>query len=174
MADGAEARTDPLATWCLATFHVTVVLTAVLVVAHGAGVVGDLLASLDPVTGIALFVLLWATTWVTTRSALDEGLLSGERSVGRVALEGSLWGGVDGAGFFLALAVTLLAIVVGTNWRALRLDPELLFQSVFVLAVVLVGCGIAFVVGALLGTLLAFVDTGLLWVAQRVVDTDES
>lgn len=172
MADDAGAATDPLAAWCLATFHVTVVLTTVLVVTHAYGVVGDLLASLDPVIGIALFVLLWATTWVTTRRALDEGLLSGEAATGTVAIEGGLWGGVDGAAFFLALAAAFLAIVLGTNWRALHLDPELLFQSVLVVSVVLIGCGVAFIVGALLGVLLAIVDTGLLLVARRVVESD--
>lgn len=39
-------------------------------------------------------------------------------------------------------------------------------------SVVLIGCGVAFIVGALLEVLLAIVDTGLLLVARRVVESD--
>lgn len=65
----------------------------------------------------------------------------GRPPTGTVAIEGGQWGGVDGAAFFLALVVAFLAIVLQTTWRALHLDRELLFQSMLVVSVVLIGSG---------------------------------
>lgn len=148
--------------WALASFYVVLLVGLSLLALHVRGDLGELLAGLSPVVGIALYLLLWTTTWVTTRRAIADRLQSideGRPPVGRVAATGALWGGVNGAVFLLvllgvAVGAQLLASLATGDWS------DILF-AVYLVAIGSVGAGVAFVVGAIVGTGLAILTIGL-------------
>lgn len=169
----AAGAASPLLAWALAAFSVAFLVAAALFAFHARGVLGDLLEGLSPVVGIALYLVLWGTTWATTRRALAGGVLStdGRRpTVHRIVGTGGLWGGVNGALFFLVLLAAVAAAIV---LRAVALgDPSYLVLALYVAGVGAVGTAVAFAVGAALGVLFAALTTGLVRVGARLAGAD--
>lgn len=140
--------------WAFATFHAAALVVALVVVAHVTGPLGDLLGGLDTLVGLALFVVLWATTWWTNRRWLaGVRLRVGERPPTRALVSGGLrWGGANGVLFLWS--VFLLAVL-----------PAFGFQVVPLAIIATAGTVLATVVGALLGGLFAALDAALLRIA---------
>lgn len=145
---------DPLVTWAFATFHAATLVVALVVVAHVTGPLGDLLGGLDTLVGLALFVVLWATTWWTNRRWLAAvGLRVGEQPPTRALVFGGLlWGGANGVLFFWG--VYLLAVL-----------PTFGLLVVPLVIIATAGTVLATVVGALVGGLFAVLDAALLRLA---------
>ncbi|UPV74108.1 hypothetical protein M0R89_16405 [Halorussus limi] len=148
---------DPLVVWTLASFH-TAALTAVLVAAlYLSGALGDLLAGLDTVVGLGLYLGLWASTWWTTRRAFAAIAAAGDDASLSVVLgTGGKWAGVDGV-LFLWILVAVVVFPVGSVE-----GPEAVLSFI---AVVGVGSLLAFVVGTVVGLLFAALDLAAFRVA---------
>jgi hypothetical protein len=138
--DGARAG-DALTAWALASFHAALLVVAPLAVAHAIApvTVGDLLDGLDTLVGVALFVVLWGSTWWSNRrylAACDFGDASGTLRAG------TRWGAVTGLPL---LGCVVVAVLVATN-------------PTFTALVVVAGGLAAPLAGALVGTLFAALD----------------
>jgi hypothetical protein len=164
----AQSRPPRLVVWSLATFHTAFLLVLGVAALHLAGVVGDALAGLGTWAGIALYLVLWATTWWTTRRWL--GALDGDPFAGRADVDGALWpaaiwGGVDGVLFFLVLLA-----VLGAQAFA-RAGVDVLS---FLAVAAVVGGLLAFAVGSVAGLLLGSFDLLALRVAGGTASAPES
>ncbi|WP_254543181.1 hypothetical protein [Halomarina pelagica] len=142
-----EHAPDSLLVWALGAFHAAFLVASLVALLHVTLSLGDLLRGLDTATGLALYLVLWATTWWTARAVLARATVG--ESVDRLALvkRGVLWGGVAGVCFLLALVLVVLA-------------PRLLVEGEFVALGLVTGIGvvIALVVGGLVGGLFALLD----------------
>ena len=149
--DLVDERADPLGAWALASFHAAVLLVVPLAVSHVVvpDVVGDLLADLDTLVGVALYLVLWGSTWWSNRRYLASCSLADPAHTLRT---GAKWGAVTGLPL---LGCVVVAALVVTN-------------PVFAL-LLLVGGGLAaLLVGAVVGTLLAGVDVVIDRTATRI------
>ncbi|WP_276300648.1 hypothetical protein [Halorussus lipolyticus] len=154
---------DSLVVWALASFH-TAGLVALLVVAlYLAGPLGDLLSGLDTVVGLALYLGLWAATWWTNRRAFraiaDAGDDAESVSASVVVGTGGKWAGVDGV---LFLWMLLLAAVFPPSSVTLA-------GVAYFLAFGGIASLLAFVVGAIVGSLFALLDLALFRAAGGLV-----
>lgn len=153
----ADRGADELVTWTLATFHAASLVAALVLLAHVAGSLGDLLGGLDTLVGLALFAVLWATTWWTNHRWLaGVRLRLDERPPTNALLHGGLvWGGTNGVAFFWG--IFLLAVV-----------PLFGFEVVSLAIIAVAGTVFAIVVGALFGVAFAAIDVGLVFLARRL------
>lgn len=154
---------DPLLGWCLAAYHTALFTLVPVVGLHWTGALGDLLGGLSTTVGLALYLLLWATTWWTNRRLLATTPF--ERSAWREILTGGAkWGGVTGSCFLLELVVVAVAQVAVDGGFGVpdvaSVLPLLLFLAL--------GVAIAFVVGAVVGVVQAALDLVALGVADAV------
>lgn len=146
-------RLGPLEAWGLATFHVSLLVGALVLAFHRAGTLGLLLQGLGTLPGSGIFLLLWGLATWTTRKALGrlgaQPLADGAKGVVDAA---AIWGGVTGAAFvgtvFLATALIL------------RTAAGLLFAAV--------ALPFAFVGGGLIGAVAALMDLALLAAVERL------
>lgn len=143
---------DPLLAWALASFHATLLLVVPLTLVHAVapGVLGDLLADLDTLVGVALFVVLWGSTWWSNRRYLAA---SDADDVGSTLVTGAKWGSVTGLPLFGCL---VLAVLVATN-------------PAFAGLLAVVGAVVAPLVGAVVGAVFAGVDLALDRVARAAL-----
>jgi hypothetical protein len=149
--------------WILGTFHTAVVGLTLLFLAYPGGGLGVTLAGLSTITGLSLFVALWAITVFATERAIRGLDLAGGATTGyhRRALR---WGALNGAFFLWSLAALLalqqLVTAPGT------LQP----QSVLLGAGFVGGIGSAFAltIGAVIGLMLASIDLAGLALARRI------
>ena len=156
-----------LLAWVLGTFHTTVFGLALLLLLYPRGGFGAALGNLSTLSGLAIFVALWATTLFTTRRAL-EGLnwLDDDPAVMAIFFRRALrWGGVNGMLFLAALGAILLLSALATAPGSIT--PALLF-FVFIAAIGLV---VSYVVGGLVGVTLGAVDIAALRIARAVIHT---
>lgn len=154
----------PLA-WVLGTFHTTVFGLALILLLYLRGGFGAALGSLSTLSGLALFVALWATTLFTTRRAL-EGLNWLEDDSAQMAVffrRALRWGGVNGMLFLAALGAILLLSALATAPGSIT--PALIF-FVFIAAIGLV---VSYVVGAIVGVALGALDIAGLRVARAFI-----
>lgn len=161
-------RADPLVVWALASFH-TAGLTALLVVGlYLAGPLGDLLAGLDTLVGLGLYLALWVGTWWTTRRTLRAVADAGTDASAFVAVgAGAKWAGVNGALFFWVLLAGFAALNVPRESGAL-------FEALpFLLVAGVVGSVLATGVGGIVGVLFAVLDLALVRAARRLVPPDD-
>lgn len=153
-----EALTrDPLVPWALGSLHATLFLGAFVLTFHLLGTAGAILGVLDTLRGFALFAALWLVSLWSARRALAQlpPDAHGTYIVGR----GAFWGGVTGVGFLLALVG--LVLVPGVVEEGVQLLPFLvIFAGIGSLA--------AFLVGALVGVVLALLDVALFALATRI------
>ncbi len=141
------------------TFHTAFFVLTLVFLLYLSGNLGAILGSLNTLAGFALFLLLWGIAAWSTGKALDgiigkdrreAALFEGGLKFGRALLLAMLWGGVTGA---------LFAGVI------------LLTEAIFALGILLYGLVIlpvAFLLGALVGLLLALLDGLLLYAVRKV------
>src|SRR5688500_13784389 len=105
-----------LLTWSLATFHTTVFVLAIVLLAYSGGGLGSALSGLNTSAGLGLFVALWATTYLTTARALKGLDLIGSsrdsESYGRRAFR---WGAANGISFLGVLGIVALVAAVANT-----------------------------------------------------------
>lgn len=155
-----DRRRDPalIVGWALAAFHSTTLVVMLVTLLYLWAPVGELLAGLQTVVGLALYLVLWATTlWTNkhwprdTRLTID-GTAINSSSFLRTSFK---WGGVTGSVFFIALVILAVA-------------AQTVPTSLFPLVIVLIGVIVAFVIGGITGCIFAFTDLALLRIARRV------
>ena len=169
-----KATPARLLLWSLATFHTAFFFAAFVAALYLNGSIADLLASLNTLVGTAVYLLLWATTWWTTRQAwraLKWERLDDPLDVTALLGMGTLYGGINGMLFLsvialVAIPVGLAAIIV----EAIRLGrledmAGLVAAGFFSLIVLAIAEVVAFGIGALVGLLFAIVDGVLLHIA---------
>jgi hypothetical protein len=161
-------RVAGLLAWVLGTFHTTVFGLALLLLLYPRGGFGAALGNLSTLSGLAIFVALWATTLFTTRRALV-GLnwLDDDPAQMAVFFRRTLrWGGVNGLLFLIALgAILLLSALVTAPGSITR--PALTFVGF----VFWIGLVVSYVVGALVGVTLGALDIIGLRIARAVART---
>ncbi|MDS0220532.1 hypothetical protein NDI54_04105 [Haloarcula sp. S1AR25-5A] len=149
-ARGAE-RTDAgpvsLVAWTLATFDTALFVLLGVLAAHASGGLADLLAGLNTLVGVAVFCYLWAlfvlaVRWVHGRTSLDSA------GVRTLVSHGVAAGSVAGVAFLLGLVT--VALVPTLQGGGVRLQAVLL--------VLLIGAGLAAVVGGIVGLLASLLD----------------
>ena len=150
--------------WALGTFNSAALALALLLLLYPRGRFGDTLAGLSTLTGLALYVALWATTVYTTSRALRGIDLLGDRRAGdRFFGQALRWGGFTGVGFLLEAA--LIQIV------SVALRGELQLASLpFLIPFGVIASLVAFVVGALVGVTLGAVDLAGVRLSRRLVE----
>ena len=65
-----------LVEWSLATFHASAFVLAIVFFLYSRDALGPALGGLNTLLGLALFVALWATTYLTTCRALEGSTFS--------------------------------------------------------------------------------------------------
>src|SRR5688572_24543675 len=156
-------RVNSLLWWVLGSFHTSLFGLALLLLLYPRGRFGDTLAGLSTLSGLAIFIALWATTLFTTRRALA-GLnwLDDEPRQMAVFFRRALrWGGVNGMLFLAALGLIVVASAVAAA-RGSITTPALTFFVLFGA----IGLVVSYVVGALVGVTLGAVDIAALRVAR--------
>jgi hypothetical protein len=132
---------DPLLAWGLASFHAAVLLVVPLWVGHAVAPValGGLLDGLDTLVGVALFLVLWGSTWWSNRRYLATSALETPRGT---VVAGAKWGAATGLPL---LGCVVLAALVATS-------------PVFAAVLLVAGSVVAPFLGAVVGAVLAGVD----------------
>ena len=138
-ADGRDV--DTLLVWALASFHAAAFLVVPLALAHAIApeAVGDLLGGLDTLVGIALYLVLWGSTWLSNRRYVAATDFA---DPWRTFRAGARYGTVTGLPL---LACVVLAVAVVVN-------------PVFAGVLLVAGVIVAPLVGAVIGSVLAAVD----------------
>ena len=161
----AAPRGDTLLVWCLAGFHSAGLVILLVTIVYLTGSLGDALDGLSTAVGLGLYGVLWATSWwVTRRAVAGLDLIDPDQTVdGRALLgRGTLWGGVNGVLFLLAVLVLVSVELIG--------DEDVSVQGfVTILAIFLVaGGGVAFVIGSAVGFAFATIDWLLIEAARAL------
>ena len=146
--------------WSLATFHASGFVLAIVFFLYSRDALGVALGGLNTLLGLALFVALWATTYLTTCRALDGLDLLSEDDRVLFARRAFRWGAANGIAFLGVLGVVLIA-------SAVFVSPTVLLPVLFVAPFALV---ISAVVGAVVGAVLSAIDLALLAVARAALD----
>jgi hypothetical protein len=152
-----------LLTWSLATFHTTVFVLVIVLFAYSGGGLGQALSGLNTLVGLALFVGLWVTTYVTTSRAL-EGLdlirSAGDRAdYGRRAFR---CGAANGMSFLAILGVVVLGTALATT-RPEQTGSGIFLPVLFIAPIALV---VSAAVGGAVGVLFAIIDRALFAMAS--------
>jgi hypothetical protein len=159
-------RVNGLLAWTLGTFHTSVFGLALILLLYPRGGFGATLGSLNTLSGLAIFLALWATTVFTTRRALM-GLNWLEDDPAQMAVffrRALRWGAVNGMLFLVALGAILLASALAAA-RGPTPSPALIAFAV----VAVIGLLVAYVVGALVGVTLGALDIAALRVARAFI-----
>jgi hypothetical protein len=146
--------------WTLATFHASAFVLLVVFFLYTRDALGPALAGLNTLLGLALFVALWATTYLTTCRALQGLDLLGEGDRRLFARRAFRWGAANGMAFLAVLGLVLIA-------SAVFVSPSGLLPVLFVAPFALI---ISAVVGAIVGTLFSTIDLALLALARALAD----
>lgn len=77
---GPDGDPDPLAVLAAGTFHVALLVVVAVVALQSVGNLGGALVGLGTLPGAAVYLVLWAVGWWTTRRAVGE--VVGRRNVG--------------------------------------------------------------------------------------------
>ena len=165
-------RLRSLLEWSLAAFHAGFLFASLVALLYAGGGLGQLLGSLNTLSGVALYAAFWLGTWWTTRRAargLDWSAL--DRPVALVGRLGrlALWGGING---LLLFAVVFAVIVGNTLLLVMTGNARIVDMTSFAVTVGAVGAVVAFVIGAVAGVLFAVVDGVLLALAGWLVPAE--
>jgi hypothetical protein len=148
-----------LLTWSLATFHTTVFVLAIVLLAYSGGGLGGALGGLNTFAGLGLFVALWTTTYLTTARALAGldfiGSARDRRGYGRRAFR---WGAANGMSFLAVLGIVALVVAVA-NTRPGQVGSGILLPALFIAPIALV---VSAAVGGAVGVLFGIIDLALL------------
>jgi hypothetical protein len=154
-----------LRSWSLATFGTTSFTVGVIMLLHLRESLTGSLRRLDTPSGFGVFVVLWATTWLTTRGGLRELETIAPIdavSSGAIALSTIVAGGRNGLYVFGALMLVFLTVIISTQGlHAARVLP------VFVIGSILGGT-LAFTIGAVAGLLYAGFEVLIRGVCDRL------
>ena len=146
-AELAATRPVSLVTWTLATFDTALFVLLGVLAAHASGSLADLLSGLNTLAGVAVFCYLWAlfvlaVRWVNSRVVFRDTPFR------TLVLHGVAAGCVTGVAFLLGLfAVALVPTIQSGGVR-----PQA------VLVVLLIGAGVAAVVGGVVGLVASLLD----------------
>ncbi|WP_396612684.1 hypothetical protein ACH9L7_05255 [Haloferax sp. S1W] len=166
------ADADWLEVWTVSTFNVVALGLVGVTAGHTTGALTDSLPNFGTLPGVVTFIYLWALTVLATRWALSEGGLDRihEGELATLVGRGAIAGAGIGAGFLLG------AVLVGSAVAVVRFVLEQGttggFQVLPFLLIILVGVGIAALVGALVGGVFVVLDAACYWVAGRFVRLD--
>lgn len=150
--------------WALGSFHAATFGLTLLLVLYPRGSLGQALSGLSTLTGLSLYVALWATSVVTAGRAM-RGLDLLDRRSGDAFFGRALrWGGLTGVAFLVELGVILLA---GT---LLSGDLRPLLALPFYLAFGVIAAIVAFVIGALVGVTAGALDLAALRIGHAFVE----
>jgi hypothetical protein len=158
-------RVNGLVDWVLGTFHTTVVGLTLLLLLYPRGGFGATLSSLSTLSGLAIFIALWATTVFTTRRALL-GLdwLDDDPAQMAIFFRRALrWGGVNGLLFLLALGAILLLNTLLTARGSITSPALTVFAFIGAIGVV-----VSYAIGAVVGVTLGALDIAALRVARAL------
>jgi hypothetical protein len=158
-------RMNGLVDWVLGTFHTSVFGLALLLLLYPRGGLGATLQGLSTLSGLAIFVALWATTIFTTRRALS-GLdwLADDPAQMAVFFRRALrWGGVNGLLFLAALGAILLLNTLVTARDSFTSPALTVFAFIGAIGIV-----VSYAIGAVVGATLGAVDIAALRVARAV------
>lgn len=159
-------RVNGLLWWVLGSFHTIVFGLALLLLLYPRGSFGATLGSLSTLSGLAIFLALWATTLFTTRRALA-GLnwLDDDPAQMAVFFRRALrWGGVNGLLFFIALGAILLVSALLTAPGSIT-RPALTFGAFLFW----IGVAVSYAVGAVVGVTLGALDIAALRIARVAI-----
>jgi len=150
-----------LVEWSFATFHASAFVLAIVFFLYSRDALGPALGGLNTLLGLALFVALWATTYLTTCRALEgiDLLREGDRVL--FARRAFRWGAANGMAFLGVLGVVLIA-------SAVFVSPSVLLPVLFVAPFALV---ISAAVGAVVGALFSAIDLALLALARALAES---
>ena len=146
--------------WSLATFHASGFVLAIVFFLYSRDALGLALGGLNTLLGLALFVALWATTYLTTCRALDGLDLLSEDDRVLFARRAFRWGAANGMAFLGVLGVVLIA-------SAVFVSPGVLLPVLFVGPIALI---VSAAVGAVVGTLFSAIDLALLALARALAE----
>ena len=150
--------------WVLGTFHTAVLGIALVLLSYPGGSLGVTLAGLSTITGLALFLALWAITlFATGRATRGLDLLGGVTAgLHRRALR---WGAVNGVLFLWAFVAILALQQLATAPGTLQLQTVLIGVG-FVGGL---GSLVALTFGAVVGLILASIDLAAIGIARAMV-----
>jgi hypothetical protein len=143
-----------LATWALASFHATFLVIAAVLIVFTRGGLGSLLASLNTLVGLGLFIALWVTTFFTTERALEGIDLAQDRDERTFARRAFRWGAANGMAFLAVLGLVLITgsmAATPSGGNPLGVLPIALFAAPFALV-------ISAAVGAIAGAIFGVID----------------
>lgn len=154
-------------TWALGTFHTAAVGVALLLLAYPGGGLGALLGSLSTVSGLAIFIALWAWTLFSTGRAIRGlRLVGADRATsGSYYTRALRWGAFNGVTFFLSLVAIIVINTLSLAAPSVQLGAVLsiaAFESIL-------GGLFAFAIGAVTGLALASLDLVALGVARAML-----
>lgn len=166
---GVNADRRVVLAWALGTFHACVLGLVLLVLLYPTGGLGQLLAGLETLTGLLIFIALWSTSVWTTRHALADGVWLSTSPIDRAVFFGQAlrWGAATGTLFLAELGAIFLV-------RTLIVTPSTLLTlgvwgiAAFGAAIGTIGMLFAFVIGAIVGVTLGGLDLVALSLARRV------
>jgi hypothetical protein len=151
-----------LLTWSLATVHTTVFVLVIVLFAYSGGGLGGALGGLNTFAGLGLFVVLWATTYVTTARALRGlDLIGSARDRGGYARRAVRWGAANGMSFLAILGIVAIVVAI-SNTRPGQVASGILIPALFIAPLALV---VSAAVGGVVGAIFGIIDLGLFAVA---------
>jgi hypothetical protein len=151
-----------LLTWSLTTFHTTVFVLVIVLLAYSGGGLGQALSGLNTFAGLGLFVALWATTYVTTVRALAGlDLIGSARDRGGYGRRAFRWGAANGMSFLAVLGIVAYVAAVA-NTRPGQVGSGILLPALFIAPIALV---VSAGVGGVVGVLFGIIDLALLSLA---------
>jgi hypothetical protein len=147
-----------LVTWTLATFDTALFVLLGVLAAHASGGLADLLAGLNTLVGVAVFCYLWAlfvlaVRWVHSRVALVDVPLQ------TLVFHGVAAGSVAGVAFLLGLLAVALVPTIQSGGVSLQT----------VVLVLLIGAGVATIVGGVVGLLASLLDIAVYGLAGSLL-----
>jgi hypothetical protein len=153
------SESSSLELWSLATFRVASFTGSVVVYLHWRGSLPATLSRLDTAAGFGFFLLLWATTWLATRTGRRYRRLANS-SFGRGVASTIVAGGWNGLYVFVVLFLGLLFFIIREQRVASVLGIALIGSTL--------GGLVAYVIGGLVGLLYGLVDAMLFGVSARL------
>jgi hypothetical protein len=147
-----------LVTWSLATFHATAFVLAIVLFAYSRGALGAGLSGLNTFVGLGLFMALWATTYFTTRRALQGlDLIASARDRGGYPRRAIRWGAANGMSFLVILGVVAVGTAIA-NTSPGQVTSGILFPALFIAPIALI---VSAAVGGVVGAVFGIIDLGL-------------
>ena len=169
---GVTAGRSGVLAWALGTFHACVLGLVLVLLLYPTGGLGQLLAGLETLTGLLLFVALWGTSVWTTRHALADGVWLSTDPTDRAAFfsHALRWGAATGVLFLAELGAIFLVRTVIVAPSAIA-SAGLFGVGAFAVFAGSIGMLFAFVIGGVVGVTLGGLDLVALSLARSVART---